>query len=234
MVHAHVDDFLMADDGSAEMEELIEQIRVFLHMTTADRGKFTYRGIHVRVTDTRYEIGQPIAAQAIDQLLAPGDPERQLTSEEQTEYRGLVGRLMWLQTQARPDLAVGTSLAARQGVGALVKHARELNRVARQAVEGSDFSIVLQRDMSVIDKYSIVAYGDAAFANVGGVKSQRGHAGGLALDPDQVEKCDYSRVLPFIVALRDRRADCPQHTGRRRVRRQRGHGARPLRPELAE
>ena len=118
VMRTHVGDFLVAGDGSKEMEVLREKIRAYLHMKTADRTCFTYRGIHVRVKDKQFEVGQPIAARAIGQLSVPGDPERLLTPEEQTDYRGLVGRPMWLQSQTRPDLSCGTSWAARRGTGA--------------------------------------------------------------------------------------------------------------------
>ena len=136
VIHTHVDDFFIADDGSAEADRIVQEISSYLHMKLSDAAAFTYRGLHIRVGSASFEVSQPIAACAIDPLSVKGPPERQLTEEEQSEYCSLVGRLQWLQTQSRPDLSCGTSLAARHGKTALVSHARALNQTARAAVEG--------------------------------------------------------------------------------------------------
>lgn len=79
--------------------------------------------------------------------LAPGDL---------TEYRGAIGKLLWLASQTRPDLALRRSMDAQRS-----------------------FCLVFRRRPRDIFDREIYAFADSAFANAEGHKSQYGMIGGV-------------------------------------------------------
>ena len=129
----HVDDFLAATDGSDRAHRVLEKVETELHMIENASVSFTYRGLHISHSDAGIFVNQETAALTLELLDVRGDAARVLEPEEQSEYRAVVGRLFWLASQSRPDLAFRTSKASRGNQFATVGQARELNAVVRQA-----------------------------------------------------------------------------------------------------
>ena len=67
-------------------------------------------GSHRKVTQAKSTLG--LECMSID--LAGRTLESALTSAEITGYRSVLGQLLWLGQQSRPDLCVGVSLAAQK------------------------------------------------------------------------------------------------------------------------
>ena len=59
--------------------------------------------------------------------------ESPLTNAEITGYRFVLGQLLWLGKQFRPDLCVGVSLAAQRLSKATPFHVKTLNKLVEQA-----------------------------------------------------------------------------------------------------
>ena len=55
--------------------------------------------------------------------------ESALTSAEITGYRSVLGQLLWLAQQSRPDLCVGVSLAAQRLSRATLSDIKALNKL---------------------------------------------------------------------------------------------------------
>ena len=197
VVHTHVDDFLAATDGSDRARRVIEKIKTELHMIENASASFTYRGLNISHSDAGIFVNQETAALTLEPVDVRGDAARVLEPEEQSEYRAVVGRLLWLASQSRPDLAFGTSKASRGNQLATVAQARELNAVVRQAREHASFAVVLRRAEKPLREYGITCYADSAFANIEGVKSQCGHLGGLCLNLNAVSNSDFTSVIPL-------------------------------------
>lgn len=197
VLHTHVDDFLFACDGSAEILGIIEAIKRGLHMKEHPRDSFKYRGVYLTISSDRVEMSQARTSGCIAQMDARGPSERRLEGDEITEYRSIGGKLNWVSTQTRLDLAAATSFAQQRSSVCTVQDARNLNRTVRMAHENADFVIGFNRRKDTLARMHIVVYADSAFANAEGCKSQYGTIGGLANGPSCGDDEDYSSVLPL-------------------------------------
>ena len=122
-----------------------------------------------------------------------------LTPEEVTAYRSLLGVLLYAATWTRGDLACAVSLAAQRTSTAKIVDAKSLNKVAKAAVEGCDRQIVIRRGILDLPSSKLVVWGDSAFANAEGEKSQYGICLGLTHDPDKaVNQTDFTGVIPIM------------------------------------
>ena len=91
---------LLLTHGSVEVDATIQVgIRPHHSRASVEAGKAARAAISIA------HLHQESMDIILRQLSIPGHPERPLTVAEQTEYRGLVGRLLWLQSQTRPDLS---------------------------------------------------------------------------------------------------------------------------------
>ena len=103
-----------------------------------------------------------------------------------SQYRSVLGQILWLAQQSRLDLCVGVSLLARRTTRATVEDAVALNRLARVARDGAGNQIVIRRRLIDLSSCVVLVYGDAAFANAEGDKSQFGMLCLLTHQPDLV------------------------------------------------
>ena len=198
LIHTHVDDFLAAADGSEQARYIIDKIKTELFMIENFAVSFTCRGLHISHSDAGISVNQETAALTLEPLDVRGDAARVFEPEGQSEYRAVVGRLLWLASQSRPDLAFGTSKASRGNQLATVAQARGLNAVVRQARERrANFAVFLWRAEKPLREYGITCYAGSAFANIEGVKSQCGHLGGLFLDFNAVSNSGFTSVIPL-------------------------------------
>ena len=86
--------------------------------------------------------------------------EGALTSAEITGYRSVLGQLLWLGQQSRPDLCAGVSLAAQRLGKVTLSVVKALNKFVDQAEMG----IVIPRRVVNLKPCSVICYADAAFA----------------------------------------------------------------------
>ena len=107
------------------------------------------------------------------------------------------GRLNWLCGQTRADLAFGTSKAAAYNAGATIAQVCELNATVKQAREHADFYIRFPRGQPPVRDNSNVIFADCAFANMPGSKSQCGHIGFLASNPEKMVDLDFRKSIPM-------------------------------------
>ena len=82
-----------------EIKEIIGKLRTRLHMKR-ENDKFTFCGKEIAVTERGILVNQAKAVDAMENLDFVGDPEREIAEEERSEYRSVVGKLMWLQGQS--------------------------------------------------------------------------------------------------------------------------------------
>ena len=95
-----------------------------------------------------------------------------LSENEETEYRALIGQLNWLSTQTRPHISFETCdqhwLFKNATIDELLKLNKLINRVKVSPLE------ILFPQMSSISTCHIEGCADASFANLQGGKSQGG------------------------------------------------------------
>ena len=102
--------------------------------------------------------------------------DQRMTKEELTEHKSVVGSLHWLAGQTRPDLATPTSFSQHGNMTiADLKQLYSIIEYVRANVEVE----ILIAPIPLLDKDGniqcvVLAYGDSAWANAEGLKSQRG------------------------------------------------------------
>ncbi|CAE8719458.1 unnamed protein product [Polarella glacialis] len=175
---SHVDDLCIAFDTQvASNAQLLKNLEHKLQLSV-QKGDSMFCGKWVQFTHDAITVTQPRAAQAVEQLPLTSDrrktPDALLTPAEVTSYRGVIGQLMWLVTQTRPDLAVGVNQAAQHTTTAKVSDAIKLNSIAREANSTAEIGLVFRRGLD-LSTARIVGFGDSAFANAEGYKSQAGY-----------------------------------------------------------
>ena len=88
--------------------------------------------------------------------------ESALTSAEITGQRSVLGQLLWLGQQSRPDLCVGVPLAAQRQSKATLADVKALNKLVDQARSTAEMGIVFPSGVVNLKTCSVVCYADAA------------------------------------------------------------------------
>ena len=188
IAHSHVDDLLTAyDKNCKEVLDILDNLQRELHMKMK-QNDFLYCGKWVTANDQHVMATQADAADALEDIELPAewirDKTMMLPAEYQTAYRSAVGMLLWLAGQTRADLSFATSKAARRSGRATIEDALEVNHIIAQARTYRTSGLVFWRGTGGLGPdVSILAWADASFANVEGVRSQCGHITSLTSSP---------------------------------------------------
>ena len=82
---------------------------------------------------------------------------------------------MYLQTWTRPDMCAATSLAVQCTEKATVGDILSLNKAVKEMQSRPDVKVVFPKSApSPFGQFALLPYGDSAFANAEGEKSQCG------------------------------------------------------------
>ena len=85
-----------------------------------------------------------------------------------------MGQLQWLQIQTRPELSFDVNKCAQRSSAPTLADAKQISAVARRARDNSKAHLRYPRGVVDLSSCQLLAYGDAAFANMEGEKSQYG------------------------------------------------------------
>ena len=188
--HTHVDDGLAAqNEASKHVKTVLGALTQKLRLLKQELD-FVYCGRHIQISEQFIRVDQAKSSVAVDSIqLADGRtrrPDSPLDESETSQYRSVLGQILWLAQQSRLDLCVGVSLLARRTTKATVEDAQTLNRLAKSARDGASHHVCLRRGLLDMTKVTVLCYGDAAFANAEGEKSQYGMITLLTHHPDLV------------------------------------------------
>ena len=167
LVQTHVDDFLSAFKNLQETQGCFATSCARASFETTVRLGCVLRkdhcrdGNHIKVTQTRSTMS--LECMSID--WARRTLESPLTNAEITGYRSVLGQLLWLGQQSRPDLCVGVSLAAQRMSKATLSDVKTLNKLVEQAKSTAEMGIVIPCGVVNLEACSVVCYADAGFAN---------------------------------------------------------------------
>ena len=152
-------------------------------------------GNHIKVTQTRSTMS--LECMSID--LAGRTLESPLTNAEITGYRSVLGQLLWLGQQSRPDLCVGVSLAAQRLSKATFSDVKTLNKLVERAKNTAKMGIVLPCGVVNLETCSVACYADAGFANAEREKSQCGLVCCLTHSPELLKtvRFDLSTIISW-------------------------------------
>ena len=202
LVHTHVDDFLSAfKKASKKYKDALQHLVHELHLKQQSGlvvycGRTICRdGNHIKVTQTRSTMS--LECMSID--LAGRTLESPLTNAEITGYRSVLGQLLWLGQQSRPDLCVGVSLAAQRLSKATLSDVKTLNKLVEQAKNTAEMGIVIPCGVVNLETCSVACYADAGFANAEHEKSQCGLVCCLTHSPELLKtgRFDLSTIISW-------------------------------------
>ena len=173
-----------------------------LHLECKDGDVWTYCGKTITVTPLAYLVSNQKAIMSLEDIpldwkrrSADDDPA---TEEERTAYRSAVGSLNYLTLWTRGDLQAAVSLAARRTTRATVSDLKIASKIIEEARKTRDLQLTFRRGVCEVAKTTTVAWGDSAFANAEGEKSQCGVVPGLTERPDEViNETQFQHCLPM-------------------------------------
>ena len=129
------------DERCATARQNMERLTKTLHLGIRHAGTWEYCGKQIHVSDKAFRVTCPKGLRALEELpIQRGrpPPESPLTPAEVSQYRSIVGSLIYLSTWVRWDLACSTSICARRTLKATAANANTLNKVVALAVNRSD------------------------------------------------------------------------------------------------
>ena len=143
-------------------------------------GNYKYVGSHYEHHDGKLTVSMddfvkklyPVEKSEMKDLVDYKTEERKLTEAGTTRFRGVLGGLQWLIKQGRPDLAGEKALLANELSHMTKKSLKEANRVISLAKETNASKLVTVP--IPLDEPVVVAFGDSAWNNLTGGKSQGG------------------------------------------------------------
>merc|ERR1712115_496108 len=90
-----------------------------------------------------------------------GMPDDPLTEIEMKKYRKFVGKLSWLASNTRPDLAIHVLNSARKQKNAVLKDLRDINRIIDKICEKE--SKVVFRRVAKKEDMCVIGISDASY-----------------------------------------------------------------------
>ena len=188
IICCHVDDFLHA--GNEFFEEIMISLRKRFVAGKIEERNFDYIGFRIVQETGKILLDQSkyvdkIKNKTIDPKRAQ-DKESILTSQEQSEYRQLIGQINWAVQGARPDMAfelIDLSTKLKQGnIGDLSRAIKVVNRM--KDIQSILSFPSLNRDVST---WKIIVFTDASLCNI---NSGTGCTGGhIIWLKDSNQKC---------------------------------------------
>ena len=173
----HVDDVLYA--GNAEFNRvIIQHLKKDFKISRMTTGVFTYLGWSVKQEKGCITVDQKNYADGIKPVLLSASRKKNvdedLTAEEQTSYQGLLGKLLWLSSQTRPDLNFYTMEMSTFAKKPKVKDLLALNKVVKKIDYGSQRMCFRAMHLEK-DQLQLVFYSDASLGNLSNGGTGRGY-----------------------------------------------------------
>ena len=163
MILTHVDDFIHCGDSDFK-ETVINPLAKRFVVGDRSETNFKYIGLSINQNE-KFEVcmHQNQYAKTIQQPLISKDKNIELSSEEHTQFRAIVGALQWLISGSRPDLAFDTLLHSCKLKKAFKEDLSQCNKTVKRAKENIE---VIFPDLRSFSEWRLVVFSDASFANL--------------------------------------------------------------------
>ena len=154
MVSSHVDDFILAGTDRF-LEEITRKIAEKLEISKLEDNEFRFIGMDVKKDGDVIIVSMEDYAKSLGMIeirkVMPDDP---LTEVEMKVYKKYVGKLSWLASNTRPDLAIHVLNSARKQKNAVLKDLKDINKIVKK-IDDKESKVVFgkvakKKDMCVI------------------------------------------------------------------------------------
>jgi hypothetical protein len=171
-IAVYVDDLIMISKETKILDNIVAELQN--EFTVTDEGTLaSYLGIHVEKKDNKYRLSQPALTRKILQTtgLADAKPNERPASEtlgsytdcekhnETWDYASVIGMLMYLSTNSRPDIAFAVHQCARFTHDPRAPHSVAVKQIVRYLKGTAEQGLI----MTIDDKASVDCYVDADF-----------------------------------------------------------------------
>ena len=219
LIVIHVDDLMIAGENTRENHERAEKLREQFPFGEWDdvsekTGGITYCGKEISIREEKgkkvIKLSQRAFVEGRLDLIPieksrKANPEAEVTEEERTDFRSVLGALQWLSTQTRGDIAFSTNQLQKRVNALQVKDLEVANQLVRvikkNNVEltfqdlGKDCAVVCWHDASLYNSLGVEIDEDngdllQSFNDKKWLYSQKGCIAGF------VRKCDLERTEP--------------------------------------
>ena len=189
MLGVHVDDVLLGGQG-ADFEASITRLRAQFPFRKWKHGAGTFCGAELsQCSETKaIHVSQEEFAEKLEKpkLRNKESPLMQVTPEEASSLKSVLGGALWLAKETRPDLAVQVSQGQQLLPSPTLGEARTVGNVVRRAKQYKSLSWkILPIPFSDL---RICLHTDAAFANAKKQGTQAGYLVGITTDEMQEGK----------------------------------------------
>ncbi|XP_063683937.1 uncharacterized protein LOC134818355 [Bolinopsis microptera] len=166
----HVDDILHC--GTTRFKNtVIKSIYSTFKISRSYTGVFTYLGWKVVQNEDIYvdQRDYALAIRPVDIASSRcTEAESDLTEEELVEYQKLLGKLLWLSSQTRPDLSFDTLEHSTYSTKK-VKHLKSLNKVTKKLADGPKRVVYRKLDIEKGNLH-LLCFTDASLGNISETK----------------------------------------------------------------
>ena len=173
IVCIHVDDIFWAGT-SRFSEHVIKSIHVEFRVGSESAGTFKYIGLKIEGRVSSIVLSQYDYVNNLKEVSLSAERKMcrssSLGTRELEEYRGVVGQLIWLANQTRPEIAFDVCELSTHCHNATVDDAINANKVVRK-VKSRLISLEFHQ-LEDLSQLSIECYCDASFGNLSGGGSQ--------------------------------------------------------------
>ncbi len=168
MLVTHVDDLMYAG-GAKFIKEVIQKLTKKFVISRLHSGTFQYLGWSITQYEDHIKVHQNNYAKTIKRVEMDSGQKLQsdkyLDKEEVKQYQKLLGQLLWLSGQTRPDLVYDTLEHSTFNKNTQVKHLISLNKVTKKLNGGPKFLKFNQMDINK-GQLKLVFYADASLGNL--------------------------------------------------------------------
>ena len=173
IICCHVDDFYCSGTDNFE-KHVLKRLKTKFNIGSEDLSNFRYIGLNISSTNEYIEMHQNDYIESIELIEVDGtrlsNTEDLLFDDEAQQLKSLAGQLNWVATQTRPDMAFASCDLSASSKNATVKDIIRANKYVKKL---KDQKVNIRYpNLGDIRSAKIIAYSDAAFANLQGKSSQ--------------------------------------------------------------
>ena len=163
----HVDDFMYG--GSMGFEStVIEKIKKTLRVGSHESGSFKYLGLNVKQHSNEIKIDQKEYVEKIEEIeISKSRSSRkndELSTEEKTSLKKLAGKLLWVSTNTRPDIAFDVCKVSNPGKSPKVNAIIEANNTVRKLKLST--GCITFPSIGKVKDMQVLVYSDATYASL--------------------------------------------------------------------
>ena len=167
MLASHIDDFLHVGDAMFD-EKVTNKLCERFVAGKKSSSEFKYTGYQVTQYSDHIVLDQNDYLDGVSPAMLSAErgmqKSNELTAEEATQYRSIIGSLNWVWQGTRPDLAFELTQLSTKFKSSTVSDLIDVNKLLQKA-RASKCEVVFG-DLGAVEGWRIITFADASFGNL--------------------------------------------------------------------